>query len=197
MFPEAEVTVFGLVPTNDFDSALLEGLTGSSGIWSVGVGGVTVMGAWRGAFGGVWGGVVTMRGRSRLLEAGRSVAACKGCGTTGRSSEALEVLRKLMLFLLSPILNKPPSLPPLPVVFKEARSGLVGGLAAFSFDPGANTPLNLDPGEIPRPFLVSPKSGVLEDASTPAVSIVAACRGTRFVSMELALLDTGKVVDFE
>lgn len=110
-------------------------------------------------FGGVLGDVGIDR-CSRLLLSASSFVAC----TDVRASDSREPLCGFTLFLFSPAPNNPPNVFPLPNDFTDSRSGLLVGLSFFR-DPDVNTPLILEPGEIPRLFSEAPGSGAPRDDS--------------------------------
>lgn len=166
----------------------LEGVRGSTGCRSVGVGGVTVVsGVSSEALTGVLG-VVSRDVRLAPLDLGRLGSVRMGCGTFGGFSEALEALRELRLFE-----NIPPNVFPLPEDFIEARSGLVFGLVPFFLNDGMNTSFILVAGETSRD--PPPPASVESSCELPCEgSNVAACRGARLVSSDVLLAVIGKVV---
>lgn len=167
---------------------LLEGVRGSTGCRSVGVGGVTVVrGVSSEALTGVFG-VGSGDVRLAPLDFGRLGSVWMGCGTFGGFSETLEALRELRLFE-----NMPPNAFPVPEDFVEARSGLVFGLGPFFLKDGINTSFILVAGETSRdpPPLASAGSTC---ESPCGDSNVAAYRGARLVSSDVLLAVIGKVV---
>ena len=184
MFPEADVTVFGVSFGGGAFSTLGDGVSGDTGLLSTGVGGVTSMeGVCRDALMGVLGRLLS-EATLRLVGSWRSNASCVGCDSTGCISEDLEALRELKLLFSPPICNSPPRLP-VSIDFTDATPGLTGGVAPLSREPRLKTSLILVPGEM-----------LLLGAPPAGDSSVVACLGARFVTELVALPDTGNVVDF-
>ena len=107
----------------------------------------------------------------------------------GGFSETLEALRELRL-----LENIPLSVFPVVDDFMEALSGLVLGLAPFFRKDGVKTSFILAAGETSLD-LPPPVSAERNCDSPCDASNVAACRDARFVSRDVLLAATGKVVD--
>ena len=125
---------------------------------------------------------------------GLCVSDLAGC-TVEVVSDILELRLELTLLLLSPDPNKLPNGFPFPDDFRDARSGLLGGLS-FLRDPDVNTSLILVPGDIPRLFLEAAVSAEVSNVSRCRDSNEVACCGARFVPGGRLLLAMGIVVDF-
>lgn len=180
--------MFGSMPAFGDGTDFLDGLDENTDCRSVGVGGVIVVrGVSSEALTGVLG-VVTRDIELPPVELGRACSVCMGWGRLGGFSETLEALRELRL-----LENIPLNAFPLLEDFAETLSGLVLGLEPFFLKDGMNTSFILVAGETSRDPL--PPASAESDCNSPCdVSIVAACRGARFVSSDVLLAVIGKVV---